>query len=176
MTDEATRRFRRPPGMLGRAAFLEVYGGIYEHSPWIAEAVWPDCAGGALDTLGALHAAMKEAVDASDDARKLALIRAHPDLAGRAAIAGRLSPDSTDEQISAGLDQCSPDEYTAFQELNAAYKEKFGFPFVMAVKGLTRRAILEAFRARLGNAPERERDEALTQVHRIAWLRLRDLT
>lgn len=176
MTEDAARRLRCPPGTLDRAAFLSLYGGVYEHSPWIAEAVWARCAGGALDTLGALHGAMKAEVDAASDARKLALIQAHPDLAGRAAIAGRVTRDSAAEQSGAGLDRCSPEEFAAFQELNAAYKEKFGFPFILAIKGLTRHTILEAFRARLGHARAHEMKEALAQIHRIAWLRLRDLT
>ena len=158
------------PSTLSEEQFLAVYGGIYEHSPWVAQAVWD--ARPLPDAVDALHAAMKAAVDAAPRERRLALIRAHPDLAGRAAVAGALSAASTAEQASAGLDRCSPDEVAAFQELNAAYKARFGFPFVIAVRGLDRGDILDAFRRRLANDADTEFDTAIEQIHTIARLRL----
>lgn len=157
-------------GTLSEEQFLAVYGGIYEHSPWVAQAVWD--ARPLPDTVDALHTAMKAAVDAAPRERRLALIRAHPDLAGRAAVAGALSAASTAEQAGAGLDRCSPDEVAAFQELNAAYKARFGFPFVIAVRGLDRGDILDAFRRRLANDADTEFDTAIGQIHTIARLRL----
>ena len=163
--------FRKdPPSALDRAAFLARYGWVYEHSPWIAEAVWD--AGGASDDAEALAKAMAGTVDAADDAAKLALLRAHPDLAGRLALAGELTEASRAEQAGAGLDRCSPEELAEFQRLNAAYVAKFGFPFIIAVAGLDRAAILDAFRRRAAQPPQTEFAEALTQVHRIARLRL----
>lgn len=164
------------PSEIGHDAYMDLYGGIYEHSPWIAEAAWQSRSGDSLDHLEALHAAMKAAVDAADQDPKLALIRAHPDLAGKAAQRGELTSESRSEQAGAGLDQCSAEEFADFQSLNAAYKEKFGFPFIIAVKGLDRAAILAAFRARLTHDQETEFDTAITQIHRIALLRLSDLT
>ena len=161
------------PSTLSEDQFLAVYGGIYEHSPWVAQAVWD--AGAPPDTVDAVHAAMRAVVDAAPYERRLALIRAHPDLAGRAAVAGALSAASTAEQAGAGLDQCSPDEFAAFQELNAAYKARFGFPFVIAVRGLDRHDILDAFRRRLANDADAEFDTAIEQIHRIARLRLEAL-
>lgn len=158
------------PSTLGEEQFLAVYGGIYEHSPWVAQAVWD--ARPLPDTVDALHAAMKAAVDAAPRERRLALIRAHPDLAGRAAVAGALSTASTAEQAGAGLDRCSPDEFAAFQELNTAYKARFGFPFVIAVRGLDRGGILDTFRRRLANDADTEFDTAIEQIHTIARLRL----
>ena len=158
------------PSTLSEEQFLAVYGGIYEHSPWVAQAVWD--ARPLPDTVDALHAAMKAAVDAAPRERRLALIRAHPDLAGRAAVAGALSAASTAEQAGAGLDRCSPDEVAAFQELNTAYKARFGFPFVIAVRGLDRGDILDAFHRRLANDADTEFDTAIEQIHTIARLRL----
>ena len=106
------------------ADFVARFGGIYESSPWVAREAWRAGLGGIPDDIDAL----------ADPSRQLALIRAHPDLAGRAAVAGRLTADSSAEQASAGLDQCTPEEYERFQVLNAAYRARFGFPFVMAVR------------------------------------------
>jgi OHCU decarboxylase len=108
----------------------------------------------------------------ADDNSKLALIRAHPDLAGRAAVAGDLTAASRSEQTGAGLDRCTPEEFRRFHELNEAYKAKFGFPFILAVAGKTRQDILTAFKARLGNDREEEFRTALNEIDRIALLRL----
>ena len=153
------------------ADFIARHGGIYEHSPWVAERVAALLDDGTADT-DTLARLMADCVDNASPARQLALIRAHPDLAGRAAVAGELTASSTDEQASAGLDQCSPDEYQAFQSLNAAYKARFGFPFVMAVRDSSRAEILEAFARRLDNDPATEFETALAEIHRIARLRL----
>ncbi len=157
---------------LDRAAFVQVLGGIYEHSPWVAEAVWPQRPHASV---AALHAAMQAAVAAAGSAAQLALIRAHPELAGRAAIRGELTAASSREQRGAGLDQCSAEEYARLTALNAAYRERFGFPFIVAVRGHTRQSIIDAMAQRLQHAPEAEIAEALRQVGRIAGLRLADL-
>ena len=114
-------------------------------------------------------------VDAAPRARQLALLNAHPDLAGRLAVSGELTAESTSEQASAGLDKCSPDEFRRFTELNEAYKRKFPFPFIMAVKGKSRAEILKAFEHRIHNAEDIEFRTALSEVHKIALIRLRDL-
>ncbi len=155
------------------ADFVARYGGIYEHSPWIAAACWP-AVQSALESVD-LAALMARQVDTADRATQLALIRAHPDLAGRLAVAGNLTQASAVEQASAGLDQCSAEEFHEFQQLNTAYVEKFGFPFVMAVRGSHRRAILKAFASRLRNSYEDEFNTALSEIHKIARLRLEQL-
>lgn len=154
-----------------RDAFLALYGGVYEHSPHFAEAAWPQASSGALDTLAGLSGALRAIVDASGREAQLALIRAHPDLAGRV----KLSPDSASEQAGAGLDHCTAAELDAFLALNAQYKAKFDFPFIKAVRGFSRAQILEAFRARIAQDPATEFTTALEQIHRIAHLRLTDL-
>jgi len=154
-----------------RAAFLARYGGVYEASPWVAEAVWPAVADGTIGDVEALAAAMRAAVDGAGHYDKLSLIRAHPELASRA----RMADASVREQSGAGLDQCSAEEFEAFQRLNGTYNARFGFPFIVAVKGLTRADILDAFRARLDNDPQTEFDTAIAQIHRIAGFRLQDL-
>jgi OHCU decarboxylase len=152
---------------MSKAEFVARFGPVYEASPWVAEGVWPDPP---LDREG-LAKAMAAVVDTAPREKKLALIRAHPELASRA----RMADSSVKEQAGAGLDQCSPEEFEAFQRLNAAYNARFGFPFVVAVKGLTRGDILAAFEARLANHPETEFDTAIAQIHRIAGFRLADL-
>jgi OHCU decarboxylase len=150
-----------------RAEFLARYGHIYEASPWVAEGAWPD----APADLEGLATAMAAVVDAAPRERKLALIRAHPELAGRT----KMAEASVKEQAGVGLDKCSPEEFEAFQRLNAAYNARFGFPFIFAVKGATRVEILAAFEARLHNDPETEFETAIAQIHRIARFRLAEL-
>lgn len=162
-----------PPSALDRARFIARYGGVYEHSPWIAEAVWDR--GEASDEVEGLAVAMAAVVEGTGRERQLELLRAHPDLAGKLAVAGELTMESSAEQAGAGLDRCSPQEFAEFQELNRTYLERFGFPFILAVRGRNRREILEAFRARVDNPPDAEFREALDQVHRIARLRLESL-
>lgn len=152
-----------------RDDFVERYGGIYEHSPWVAESVYD---AGVPDDLASAFAAC---VDSAPEAVKLALIRAHPDLAGRAAMAGELTAASSAEQHGAGLDQCTAEEFSRFQSLNDAYRSKFGFPFVMAVRGASRADILAAFSTRLENDPDTEFETAIAEIHKIAKLRLEAL-
>ena len=160
------------PSSLTHEQFLALFGPVYEASPWVAEGVWPAVEEGALDDREALATAMRAEVDAAPREMQLALIRAHPELASRT----RMPEASVQEQSGAGLDHCSADEFAAFKRLNAAYNRRFGFPFIVAVRGMTRADILAAFEARLANDPATEFATALAQIHRIAALRLADLT
>ena len=156
-----------------RAEFVDKYGAVYELSPWVAELaadVVGDC-----DDVDAIATVMADCVDNASEEQQLRLIRAHPDLAGKAQVAGELTADSTSEQASAGLDRCTPEEYLRFQDLNQAYHLRFGFPFVMAVRGSSRAEILAAFEERLGNDRSAEFETALAEIHKIARLRLEAL-
>lgn len=150
--------------------FIARYAGVYEHSPWVAEHVAVFAAD--VDDKDRLAELLADCVDNADTERQLKLIRAHPDLAGKLQVAGELTAESTEEQASAGLDQCSKLEYERFQALNEAYKEKFGFPFVMAVRKSNRSEIIDAFGARLQNDYDAEFETALTEIHKIARLRI----
>jgi 2-oxo-4-hydroxy-4-carboxy-5-ureidoimidazoline decarboxylase len=153
------------------ADFVAAFGGIAEHSPWVAE--WA-----AVRRPFASRAAMIEAFQAAiGDAgadRQRALLVAHPDLAGRAAIAGNLTDDSRREQAGAGLDRLTPEEFARFTGLNAAYRERFAIPFIFAVRGADKHRILAAFEARIGNPEDVEFATALEQVCRIVAFRLED--
>lgn len=158
-------------------AFVETLRGIYEHSPWIPERA---AARRPFATPAALRLALQDVVGAASADEQLGLIRAHPELAGKAAIAGELTAESTDEQAKSGLNRCSAEEYATLHKLNADYNAKFGFPFILAVKGptgngLTRQAIIETFTRRLKNQRADEMAECLRQIHRIAELRIKDL-
>ena len=155
---------------MDRTDFIERYGALYENSPWVAARTWDRQRRAPDDE--ALAGELAATVDSASEAERLALVRAHPDLAGRAAIRGELTRDSSDEQTSAGLDQCSPEEFERFSRLNEAYRAKFGFPFVMAVRGSSRQAILDAFEKRLEHDRDTELATAIGQIHRIAALRL----
>ena len=150
--------------------FIARYAGIYEHSPWVAERVAAFATD--VDDAERLAVLMADCVDNASTEQQLALIRAHPDLAGRAQLAAELTAESTLEQASAGLDQCSREEFERFQSLNTAYWEKFSFPFVMAVRGSDRAEILDSFAARLQNDYDLEFETALIEIHKIARLRL----
>lgn len=165
----------KSPSEMSKAEFLQIFGGVFEHSPWIAEGAYDGGLGGTADSAEGLHRALAAVLDQAATEQKRALIVAHPDLAGRLALAGALTEESTGEQASAGLDRCSPDEFARFQALNDAYKARFGFPFVMAVKRRTRAEILAAFERRVGHDPDTEFDTALNEIKQIALLRLRDL-
>jgi len=159
------------------ATFVDQLHGIYEHSPWIPERA---AAQRPFASLAALKLALQDAVVQASEAEQLSLLRAHPELAGKAAIAGELTAESTGEQAASGLDRCSPEEFALLHRLNAAYNDKFGFPFILAVKGptgkgLTRQAIIATFERRLKNRRQDELQEALRQVHRIAEIRLNAL-
>ena len=164
----------RPTGM-DRATFVATFGQVFEHSPWIAEAAFDRGLPADADRADGLHRALCTVLRAAPDERKKALIDAHPDLAGRLARAGRLTADSSKEQASAGLDQLTDAERARFTALNDAYKARFGFPFIMAVKGRSTAEILAAFERRLANDAATEQSAALAQIERIALLRLRDL-
>ena len=153
---------------LGRDAFVEAIGWVFEDSPWIAERVWP---GRPFVSVEALHQTMAAVMYAATADRQLALLKAHPDLGAKL----KMSAASTGEQAGAGLDQLSPETYEQLTELNATYRKKFGFPFLFAVKGSTPAQILEALQLRLTRDRAAEFEEALRQVARIAWLRLESM-
>jgi urate oxidase len=148
---------------------------VYEHSRWIAEEAYASGLGPEADSADGLAKIMAETAAKGTDAQKLALISAHPDLAGRLARARRLTAESTTEQASAGLDHLTSEEYERFGTLNASYREKFGIPFVMAVKGRSKQEILAAFETRLSNNIENEISAALREIDQIAALRLKDI-
>ncbi len=154
------------------ASFTYALGAIFEHSPWIAERAWDERPFSNVDHL---MAAMLAVVEAASDDEKIALIRAHPDLAGKAARAGALTDHSTVEQAGAGLDRLSDEDFQRFHRLNDAYKSRFGFPFVIAVRGHTRETILAAFETRLKNDQAAELVEALRNIGLIARFRLEDV-
>jgi len=170
-----TRFTRTPPSFLDRARFLELFGGVYEHSPWVAEGLFKAGIEPDHDRVDGLAEALAAMVEGAGEDRQLTLLRAHPDLAGKLAQAGDLTAESASEQAGAGLDQCTAEEFAELQTLNDRYKEKFGFPFILAVRGRSRAGILQAFRARVENSMADERREALDQVHRIARLRLHQI-
>ena len=153
--------------------FMERFGGVFEHSPWVAARSFS--AGATVTNAGDVHNAMCASFRAGSDAERLGVLNAHPDLAGRLAAAKRLTAESTAEQASAGLDALTDDERSYFETLNETYKQSFGFPFIMAVKGKTKAEILNAFEARLQNAMETERAIAEAEVEKIALLRLKTL-
>jgi 2-oxo-4-hydroxy-4-carboxy-5-ureidoimidazoline decarboxylase len=157
---------------LSREDFVQVIGPVFEHSPWIAELTW---AKRPFASAGALHLALCATVLATDESQKLALILAHPDLAGRAARAGTLTPASTREQSSGGLDQLSAEEAALFDRYNQEYRERFGFPFVICARQNQKGAMLAGFERRLENSPEQETEAALGEIFKIAELRLRDV-
>jgi 2-oxo-4-hydroxy-4-carboxy-5-ureidoimidazoline decarboxylase len=151
--------------------FTARLGAVFEHSPWVAERA---AAQRPFASVEALHAAMADVVRSASEEERLRLIRAHPELAGRAAVRGELTDESTREQKGAGLDQCNVEEFERMQDLNRRYNEKFGFPFIIAVKGHDRHSILRAFATRLENAPAVEAAECIEQIIRIGGFRLAD--
>jgi len=154
---------------MDRTTFVRTFGGVFENSLWVAEQAWT---ARPFADVAALHAAMCDAVRKAPQTRQLELLRAHPDLAGRAARAGAMSASSVTEQASAGLDRLTDDEYERFARLNAAYTAAFGFPFVIAVRRHDKAAILAAFERRLRNTKDVEVATALDQVFEITRLRL----
>lgn len=171
MTPPAARiTFAEIRGM-DRERFVATFGQVFERSPWVAERTY---AARPFATLAALHGAMVEAVSVAGLHAQLALIRAHPDLADGAGIAA-LTRDSRDEQASAGLDQCSPAEFERFHRLNRAYRDRFGFPFILAIRNSSRAAILRAFEERLENDREAEFARALGEIGKIAYFRLDEM-
>ncbi|MDH3589005.1 MAG: 2-oxo-4-hydroxy-4-carboxy-5-ureidoimidazoline decarboxylase [Gammaproteobacteria bacterium] len=165
--------FSRNPRDMDEQLFLAAFGSVYENSRWVAEKMWRK--GRLTGDVGRFAQKLVDIVNNASQEQRLALIRAHPDLAGRAAVAGKITTESREEQASAGLDRCTPDELAQLQELNARYKAKFGFPFVMAVKGASRQQILEAFTKRIDNDIDAEFDRAIAEIHAIARLRLQEI-
>ena len=155
---------------------LQLLDGLYEHSPWIADQA---LAQRPFRSLAQLEHALAQVVRTAGTEAQLALIRAHPELAGKAMVAQSLTAESTNEQSKAGLTQCTPEEFARIQQLNADYNARFGFPFILAVRGprgtgLPRQEIIDTFARRLANHPDFECAEALRNIHRIAQLRLAD--
>jgi OHCU decarboxylase len=157
---------------MDEAAFVATFGALYEHAPRLAAAAWR---ARPFATRAELHAAFAAALGAAPPEEQLALLRAHPELAGREAAAGELTADSAREQGAAGLDRLAPGELEALQELNAAYRERFGFPLIVCVREHSKDSILAWGRARLTRAADDERETALGEVAKIARLRLREV-
>jgi 2-oxo-4-hydroxy-4-carboxy-5-ureidoimidazoline decarboxylase len=152
---------------LSREEFVKTLGWVFEDSPWVAEAAWTLRP---FASTQALHDAMRQQVEEAAPELQLALLRAHPDLGNRV----RMSEASTNEQSDAGLNRLTPEEHGSLLALNREYRERFGFPFLFAVKGSNNRDIIEALRRRVSSTPESEFREALEQVYRIAWFRLEE--
>lgn len=157
---------------MDRAAFRAALGGIFEGSPWVAEHAWTARPFGTVDEL---HAAMRAVVTRAPAGERLAFVRAHPDLAGKAARAGAMGASSTAEQATAGLDRLTDEELARFERLNAAYRERFGFPFIIAVRRHDKASILAAYERRLQNTADEEMQTALAQVFDITAMRLQAL-
>lgn len=163
------------PSTMGRAIFVETYGGVFEHSAWVAEAAFDGELGPAHDCALGLHNALARAFRRADGQARLGVLCAHPDLAGKLAAAKRLTAESTAEQAGAGLDALTDEERTMFTEFNTAYTAKFGFPFIICVRDHTKASIMAAFKTRINNDRDTEFKEACKQVERIALYRLEDM-
>ena len=157
---------------MDQAGFTATLGAIFEHSPWVAEGAWPQRP---FDTIERLHAAMCGVVANAGEAAQLALIRAHPQLASKAAVRGELTQASNREQGGAGLRECSAEEFALLGELNARYQQRFGFPYILAVRGHDRSSIIGDLQARVERSRAIEFAEGLRQIEKIAALRLADL-
>lgn len=156
---------------MNQTGFTTALGFAFELSPWVVERAWSERPFASVE---AMHGAMMGVLEASSTADKLALIRAHPELAGKAAIAKTLTAESNAEQASAGLDKLTPEEFARFHQLNAAYNARFGFPFIIAVRLNDKASILRAMEARANNDEATEIAEAITQIGLISKLRLLD--
>ena len=157
---------------MNREAFVNLFGGVFENSSWVVERAWRD---EPFESVEALHGTMVSAMQNAGRGRQLELLRSHPDLAGKAAVSGDLTDESTQEQAGAGLNQLTLEEYREFQVLNEIYRKKFGFPFIVAVKGLTKGEILATFNERIDHSLESEFRMCLSEVAKIARLRLAEL-
>lgn len=157
---------------MDRDEFISRFGSVFERSSWIAEGAWEDRP---FVNLDGMHGAFVRTVHDAPTERRVGLIQAHPDLAGKAALAGELTEESADEQASAGLDRLSQEEYERFHRLNAAYREKFGLPYVVCVRDNTKETIFAGAEERLSNTREEEIEAALYEISRISRLRLEDL-
>ncbi|MGK0270747.1 MAG: 2-oxo-4-hydroxy-4-carboxy-5-ureidoimidazoline decarboxylase [Cocleimonas sp.] len=166
------KKYANPPSRMTENDFVETFGGVYEHSPWIARYAWHQGLNENHNTPKGLSEIMMAVVASAEQHKILALINAHPDLAGKAALNGELTEESTSEQSGAGIDQCTPEEFEKFQYYNNVYQEKFRFPFIMAVKGSNRHQILDAFVIRVENDEETEFQQAVAEINKIALFRL----
>jgi OHCU decarboxylase len=156
---------------LDQDRFVAALDFVFEGPPWIVAEAWHQRP---FRDLAQLHQAVCTVMHGAPSEQKIALIRAHPDLVGRAALAGTLTPESTGEQAAAGLDRLTPEEIAHFNRLNQAYRDRFGFPFVICARENKKASILAGFEARLHNAREQEIETALREIAKIAYLRLRD--
>ena len=163
------------PTNLTRDEFKSAFGGIFEHSAWIAEQAFAEELGPAHNTAIGLHSVLAMQFRAAGKKARLGVLNAHPDLAGKLAAARQLTEESGKEQAGAGLDTLTDEERKTFTRLNEAYREKFSFPFIIAVKGMNKMQILDAFNTRLNNTPEQEFETACKQVEHIALLRLQEM-
>lgn len=152
--------------------FVRLIGPVFEHSPWIAERT---CAKRPFGSVQAIYEALCQTVRQAAPQEQVNLIQAHPDLVGRAALAGTLTPASNSEQASAGLNRLTQEEITTFQDFNQSYRERFGFPFVICARLNKKEAILNAFPTRLRHSREEEVRAALDEIYKIAYLRLKDI-
>jgi 2-oxo-4-hydroxy-4-carboxy-5-ureidoimidazoline decarboxylase len=172
MLEGTTRSSVATLNEMDRAAFVALLGGVYEHSPWVAAEAWDSRPFADIDEL---HRAMTAVVERAGRDKKVGLLAAHPELSGREAEAGELTVHSEAEQASAGLGALAPDEAARIRSLNARYRRKFGFPFVIAVRRHTKASIFREMERRLRNGAENELADSLAQVFAIARLRLDDL-
>ena len=163
-----------PPSQMSRDTFVAAFGGIFEHSPWIAEGAHDLELGATHDNAAGVHNALCRIFRTATPEQRLGVLTAHPDLAGKLAAAGKLTAESTAEQAGAGLDLLTDAEREMFQALNAQYVERYGFPFIIAVKDNDKASILKAFHARIDSDRDTEFDRACKQVERIAELRLEE--
>ena len=168
------KRFNRPSKM-NRKDFIDLYGGIFEHSAWIADNAYDYELSYAHDTATGLHNALCRAFRSAPKELRLKVLRSHPDLAGKLAQAKRLTSESTSEQASAGMDSLTDNERKIFTQLNLTYVKKHGFPFIIAVRDHNKASILSAFKTRINNDGDTEFLEACKQVERIAEFRLMDI-
>ena len=172
-SDLPNHQFACPrPSRMSKAEFVECFGLIFENSSWIVSETWQVGLTAHDDFANGLFSSFVDIVENAGREAKLLLLCAHPDLVGRLAQRGETTDFSKSEQNSAGLDQCSKEEFREFERLNQRYTDKFGFPFILAVRGLERTEILKVFRLRVENGVEDEFDEAIRQVFKIARLRL----
>lgn len=160
------------PSQMSREQFITAFADVYEHSAWIAEQIFDQGIATGDNNIATLHLRMTKILLESDTQSQLDLINAHPDLAGKAAVAAELTEASTTEQAGAGINECNAEEFARFTMLNDAYNTKFGFPFIMAVKGSDRHQILAAFEERIHHSPEQEFQQALAEINKIARFRL----
>ena len=156
---------------LDQPAFTAALGHLFEHSPWVAEETWPRRP---FDDARHLHAELCATMRAASGERTLNLIRAHPDLAGRLAQQNQLTDESAKEQAAAGLNRMSAEEFAEFQRLNTAYRERFGFPFIICARLNARDAILRSMQQRINHTATEEAAAALAEIEKIAWLRIED--